>query len=77
MILFSVSDKGVFGHFTTISDYFRRFPKSTDHSRCKKSHKVMRFFSLESVVNSSSVMTFKSRKLFLVHSSGKLLQKGA
>ena len=25
--------QGVFGHFTTIPDYFRRFPKATDDSR--------------------------------------------
>ena len=77
-ILFCLVFKGVFGHFTTISDYFRRFPKTTDDSRRKRSHKVMpqRFFSFASVVNSSSVMTFKRRKLFLAHSSGKIAAKG-
>ena len=32
-ILFCLVYQGVFGHFTTIPDYFRRFPKATDDSR--------------------------------------------
>ena len=32
-ILFCLVYEGVFGHFTTIPDYFRRFPKATDDSR--------------------------------------------
>ena len=32
-ILFSLVYQGVFGHFTTIPDYFRRFPKAIDDSR--------------------------------------------
>ena len=32
-ILFCLVCEGVFGHFTTIPDYFRRFPKATDDSR--------------------------------------------
>ena len=31
-ILFCLVYQGVFGHFTTIPDYFRRFPKATDDS---------------------------------------------
>ena len=32
-ILFCLVYEGVLGHFTTIPDYFRRFPKATDDSR--------------------------------------------
>ena len=32
-ILFRLVYQQVFGHFTTNSDYFRRFPKATDDSR--------------------------------------------
>ena len=32
-ILFCSVYQGVFGHFTTIPDYFRRFPKATDDFR--------------------------------------------
>ena len=32
-IIFSLVHQGVFGHFTTIPDFFGRFPKATDDSR--------------------------------------------
>ena len=32
-VLFCLVYQGVSGHFTTILDYFRRFPKATDDSR--------------------------------------------
>ena len=32
-ILMCLVSQGVFGHFTTIPDYFRRFPKATNDSR--------------------------------------------
>ena len=32
-ILFRLVYQGVFGHFTTILGYFRKFPKATDNSR--------------------------------------------
>ena len=31
--LFCLVYRGIFGHFTTMPDYFRRFPKATDGSR--------------------------------------------
>ena len=32
-IIFSLVQQGVFGYFTTIPDFFGRFPKATDDSR--------------------------------------------